>query len=460
MHGGIDALALQCLAQQRLDALAHRLGEAVARQEYQAGIEAAVDVAAQEQARARALLQRQHRHRGIEELAGRGLQHLVARQGFQNMAQRLAAVSGRLQAGVAHHRLVLAAAPAGCPTDARCRPTEVNRPRKRSSATGLACWRRNAGCRCSPCSPGDARSSAHWSWSGSRPCRPRCPARRAPPATSAGAAWLPGSRRMPRPGALDREQHVFAAVANGAVLAIAEEGEVVIRGPAQEFLQLERALRHPPASARAASSPAMVVHASRASPTSRARRRERRAARSSTAVGHARHFLGVGAAVDLEVHERLDATACAGSGFFVHARAHDHRRRGRPAAPDASTACTRLSQEAIAMVTESTRNGMSSVSTCTTVWVDSQPCSARFGLYTRTASRSPLRTWTKSSASRTSPAQSATSRATMSSSGTRRSSSFANVCAMPRRAALNSDFNPATIASTSAFFSGMTSTTI
>ena len=36
------------------------------------------------------------------------------------------------------------------------------------------------------------------------------------------------------------------------------------------------------------------------------------------------------------------------------------------------------------MRVESTRNGMSSVTISSTVWVDCQPCSSKSGLYTRT----------------------------------------------------------------------------
>ena len=80
----IDALAVQRALQRRLDALAHFGAEAVARQIDEARIEAAVLVATHEQARARALLQRED--------AGRG--RVTARPRCTGTARRAAASRG------------------------------------------------------------------------------------------------------------------------------------------------------------------------------------------------------------------------------------------------------------------------------------------------------------------------------------------------------------------------------
>ena len=106
LHAVVQALALQFAHQQRFDAVADAGVEAVARDVGQRGEEAAVAVAAQEQAGARALLQAQDAHRGALEFLGAGLEQLFARQRFQYVAQGLAAVAVQGQARGLHHRLV------------------------------------------------------------------------------------------------------------------------------------------------------------------------------------------------------------------------------------------------------------------------------------------------------------------------------------------------------------------
>ena len=116
VDGRVDALAVEGALEQGLDPLAHLGIDAVARQVDQAATEAPVAVAAHEQARALALLQREHAMRDLGQFLGRGLEQLVARQGLEDVAQRLAAVALGLEARALHHRIVLDAAPAGCPT--------------------------------------------------------------------------------------------------------------------------------------------------------------------------------------------------------------------------------------------------------------------------------------------------------------------------------------------------------
>ncbi len=72
-----------------------------------------------------------------------------------------------------------------------------------------------------------------------------------------------------------------------------------------------------------------------------------------------------------------------------------------------------------AMPTESTRNRMSAVATCTTVYVDSQPCSSSVGLNTRTTGAPAGRVRVKSSSPRSSAVQVAGVRTAISSSETR-----------------------------------------
>ncbi len=87
---GIDLLAMQRLAQRSRDAFAHGRGQALARQIDQAGIKPPVLVAAHEQLGTRARAQRQDTRGQVVQVAFVGLQQFVARQQFKHMAQRLA----------------------------------------------------------------------------------------------------------------------------------------------------------------------------------------------------------------------------------------------------------------------------------------------------------------------------------------------------------------------------------
>ena len=89
--------------QQGFDAQAHVGVETLARNVDQRRIEAAITVAAQEQAAAHSLLQTQDAHRGAEQFFLAGLEQFLARQGFQDMAQGLATVAGGRKTGLLHH---------------------------------------------------------------------------------------------------------------------------------------------------------------------------------------------------------------------------------------------------------------------------------------------------------------------------------------------------------------------
>ena len=105
-HAAVDVLAPHGVLQQRLDAQAHVGIEALARDVDQRRVEAAVTVAAQEQLAAHALLQAQDAHRRAVELLIAGLEQFLAREGFQDVAQGLAAVAARRQPGLLHHVFV------------------------------------------------------------------------------------------------------------------------------------------------------------------------------------------------------------------------------------------------------------------------------------------------------------------------------------------------------------------
>ncbi len=102
-HAAVDVLAAHGVLQQRLDAQAHVGVEALARDVDQRRIEAAVPVATQEQLAAHALLQAQDAHRRAVQLLVAGLEQFLAREGFQDMAQGLAAVAAGRKPGLLHH---------------------------------------------------------------------------------------------------------------------------------------------------------------------------------------------------------------------------------------------------------------------------------------------------------------------------------------------------------------------
>ena len=109
LQGLVDALAAERGHQHGLDAGADLGVEAVFRQVDQHRIETAIRVLADVQFRAEAFLQAEHADAGLQQLVRRGLEQLLARQGFQDLAQGLAAVAFQAQAGGLHHFLVVAA---------------------------------------------------------------------------------------------------------------------------------------------------------------------------------------------------------------------------------------------------------------------------------------------------------------------------------------------------------------
>ena len=91
--------------------------------------------------------------------------------------------------------------------------------------------------------------------------------------------------------------------------------------------------------------------------------------------------LGVALPVDLEVHEGFEAHLAAVGGRPIRAppRAVPSASR-RTGTTGWMVMWIKSPSRLSAMLTESTRNGMSSVTTSTTVWVDCQPCCSTCGL--------------------------------------------------------------------------------
>ena len=203
--------------------------------------------------------------------------------------------------------------------------------------------------------------------------RQRCEAARVRARARLGLAAQQAHRR-----ALDAAQLVAVLLAQEVVAGVAEEGEVVVGDPAQEGLDLgdllgvERlgaALADPRAPAR--SCPSMPRQSSTAARTS-AMTRSRLARIASRRAG----------SLSWSISKCMNDSEIAWS-------------RGRPGASTASSMPPASRRTGItgwivrwirrpwpfsAMLAESTRNGMSSVTTSTTVWVDCQPCCSICGL--------------------------------------------------------------------------------
>ena len=246
---GVQPLAMQGFGQHRLDAAAHVGIEAVARDEHQHRVEAPMAVAAHEQSRPCALLQRQDAHRGAREFLGAGLEQFVARQGFQDVPQRLAAVAVLAHARRGHHRLVALAhqrdfpratvvgaggvqaeetllgdGAAGLVEAQYADVVHVARPVHGRARIGLGQDQRVQG---------GARRQVRRRQSGQRP-RLRSLVLAAHDAQA--TAW-------------HRGEGAAVAVRQHLVLAVAQEGEMVVGGPAQEILRLGAGLvarRHRP----------------------------------------------------------------------------------------------------------------------------------------------------------------------------------------------------------------------
>ena len=140
---------------------AHVGVEVLARQVDEAGEEAPVEVAAQEEARAPPVAQPQHARGDLEERRLVDLEELVARVGVQHRAQVLVAVARRGEAGRGRGCAPPCAAAAGCRPDRRGRPRWCRGPRS-AARRSRARRRRTSSRRRSRGSPGGAPWPASW----------------------------------------------------------------------------------------------------------------------------------------------------------------------------------------------------------------------------------------------------------------------------------------------------------
>ena len=233
----VHVLALQGVLEHGFDAQAHIGVEAFARQVHQRGDETAVLVTAQEQAAAHALLQAQHAHGGAEQFVLAGLEQLFARQGFQDVAQGLAAVAARCQAGLAHHVFVALAHQRDFP---------------RAAVVGAGGEQAQEALFADDLAFGvEFQHADVIHVAGAMHARTGIGLGQDQRVLQAGGGIeaLRGERldrtcsglvlpaHQAQAGVVERRQHVFLALLLHAVLAVAEEGEVVVGGPAQEFLR-------------------------------------------------------------------------------------------------------------------------------------------------------------------------------------------------------------------------------
>ncbi len=235
-HRAVHVLAVQRVLQHRFDAQAHVGVEALTRQVDQRGDETTVLVAAQEQAAAHALLQAQHAHGSAEQFVLAGLEQFFARQGFQDVAQGLAAVAGRGQARLLHHVLVALAHQRDFP-----RATVVGAGGEQAEEALLA-DDLALGVEFQHADVVHVAGAVH-ARTGiglGQDQRVLQPGRGVQALRGQGLDRTCGglvlAAHQAQAGVVQRRQHLFLALLLDAVLAVAEEGEVVVGGPAQEFL--------------------------------------------------------------------------------------------------------------------------------------------------------------------------------------------------------------------------------
>ena len=211
-----------------------------------------------------------------------------------------------------------------------------------------------------------AREAAHV-------CRQCCEAARVRARALLGLAAQQAHRR-----AWDAAQLIAILLAQKVVAGVAEEGEVVVGDPAQEGLDLGDLLgiQRLGAALEVRQRRLDLARACRASP------RPRRARPPMTRSRLARIASRRAGSLSWSISKCMNDSEIAWS-------------RGRPGASTASSMPPASRRTGItgwivrwikrpwpfsAMLAESTRNGMSSVTTSTTVWVDCQPCCSICGL--------------------------------------------------------------------------------
>ena len=235
LDGGIDAVGVQDILEHRFDAQAHFGVVPVAGYVRQHRIETSVSVVAQEHAAAHALLQAEDAGSQLIELLLRRLEQFVARQFFEDVAQRFAAVARRMQAGGFHHVIVTFADQRNFPRAAGVGAGGVktdeallaDRAAVRIEAehadvihvTGAMYGGAGVGL---GQDQGIGRPRLRHGMRGQR-------------GEFARLTGFPCAQQA-QAGARFGCQHFLAAVAAHAVFAIAKKREVIVRGPAQELL--------------------------------------------------------------------------------------------------------------------------------------------------------------------------------------------------------------------------------
>ena len=195
-------------------------------------------VTTQEQARTRPLLQAEDAHAGARELFGRGLEQLVARQCFQDMAQRLAAVAVVAQARGLHHGGVAQAHQRDVPGTAVVGAGGVQAEEALlGDGAPIGVKRQHAdvvhvaGAVHGGSGIGLGQDQRIERGAG-RQVGSRQPGQRA------RLRLLVLAAQQAHAAAVDRAQHALAVALGHFVFAIAQEGEMVVGRPVQELLRL------------------------------------------------------------------------------------------------------------------------------------------------------------------------------------------------------------------------------
>ena len=301
LDGRVDAIGVQCLFEHRFDAQPDFGVVTIARDVGQYRIEAAVTIVTHEQAAAHALLQTENAAGKAIQFLLVGLEQFVARQGFENMPQRLAAVAVRLQAGFRHHVIVTFAHQRNLP-----RPAGV-------SAGGV---QTNEALFADCAAVGIETQHAdivHVTRAMHRGARiglgenqrvDRTGLRHEVRGQGGELARFVGfsAAQQTKPGLGIGNECFFAALLFDAILAVAQEREMIVSGPAQELLRFFASCfvhRHPTLTEVLGDVQHLDVHGR---PVRYARRHVRQDAANRTLD---RSAAGSGLPVDLKMHHRF-----------------------------------------------------------------------------------------------------------------------------------------------------------
>ena len=298
--------------------------EAVARDIGDAGEEAPVAVATHEQLGARALLQAEDAHRGLEQLFLAGLEQLIARKGFQDVLERLATVPVRGKSGTVHHVVETLANAWDIPGTARVGTRGIQTQEALlGDRLALLVEAENADVvhvagamnRCSRIGLGQDQRVDR-----ARLLQLVC-GQRTEAARARGDAAITEDAK---PGFRQSLEHLLAVLARHFVFAVAKEGEVIVGHPLEERLGLGAVLvadRHRPLIEPVNDALQLALHFCPVTDTGAhiLQRRE-------DAVLDALELARLGLAVDFQVHERLLVALAPGQHHATRIAMHlDHR---------------------------------------------------------------------------------------------------------------------------------------